>query len=403
MAQDPNSAPVGGDTGAAAAPQDFGGLQSQVSGIEAEYDPQIDASTATAQANEGKAVAAEQGVADEEERQAGDDSGSKEIQEWLNNTPTRQAAYATNMHAAPVLAILTALGGKMTRLNGQQMLAATNGIVAGLNESSEQKYDAGWKAWQASFNAMKEHQRELMRMHQLMLQSYQGRADAYQKAAEASRRMTGDLLSAEQKKVGNTINLFKAQQTAVDKLDKINETHRMNDARIRNMFANQERMKAVAAKTAKLPPEVQAQIKAEVSNWKNSEQQASELLRQRGQISNNVTMSEDAKTSAIQHIDDRVQFLQLQMDSSVQRQEQLAAGAQAQADKPKSAPSPTPAAPAAAAPGATPAPAPAAAGGDSAAINPTRMKLLSDNKGKPVKWADGTWIMDADGTVHKVQ
>jgi hypothetical protein len=362
MAQDPNSSPVGGDTGAAAAPTDFGGLQSQVSGIEAEYDPQVDASVATAQSNEGKAVSAEQAVADEEERQAGDDSGSKEIQQWLNNTPTRQAAYATNMHAAPVLAILTALGGKMTRLNGQQMLAATNGIVTGLNESSEQKYDAGWKAWQASFNAMKEHQRELMRMHQLMLQSYQGRADAYQKAAEASRRMTGDLLSAEQKKIGNTINLFKAQQTAVDKLEKINETHRMNDARIRNMLAQQQRMKAVAEKAAKLPPEVQAQIKAETQNWKNSEQQVGELLKQRGQLNSNITMSEEARTAAMQHIDDRVQYLQLQMDSSVQRQEQLSAGAQAAPPKPAAPPPAAAPGAAPAKPGAAPAPSTAGAG-----------------------------------------
>jgi len=200
----------------------FSSLTSDLSGISAQFDPQIASERHAAQGAESRSVGASEQAAGEAEKAAGDVlSSDEQLKQWVQSTPSRQVAYKAAMHAAPMLSLLTALGGKLTRLNGQQMLGATTGIVQGLNSGAEKQYEDAYTQWNAAYQRMKEHQAALMKAHELMLGAYQGRADAYQKAAEAARRMTGDLLDEKQTALGNKVNLFKTQSEALDRLENI--------------------------------------------------------------------------------------------------------------------------------------------------------------------------------------
>jgi hypothetical protein len=394
------SAPVGTDAGAASAP-DFGSVESDIGAINAKYDPQIEAQEKVSEGYESQAVAAQGKVADEAERQASDTSQSQEIQHWLTQVPTRQAAYTTNMHAAPILAILTALGGRVTKLNGQQMLAATTGIVQGINESSEQKYDSAMKAWQASFEAMKEHQRQLTMARNLMLQSYAGRADAYQKAAEAARRMTGDLLDDKQKQTTARIDLFKAQATAWSNIQRIDETHRMNDARIRDLLQKEARWKAIDTKAAKLDPGTKALIDAEHKQWQNADAHVRENDKRIGQLTNDLNTPADVKADRIKQLEDDSAFWKLEMDRRAENGEKLAAGAAAK-------PTPPTPQPGSAASGGAPHPMArpvAGAGAGGSGPPPQAIAKLKSQPGKPITFQNGqTWIVDATGgEPHLVQ
>jgi hypothetical protein len=223
---DPNSSAVGTDTGTLA-PADPSQLTTEVAQIHADFAPQVQAAEQQEQATGGRAVEAQEDVSLEAARQAGELSQvDPEIQKWVDSTPTRQAVYASSMHAAPVLAILMAIGGKVTKQSGQTMLAAQTGMVQGLNEGSEKKYNDAVEKWKAGFQALQDHQARMMEAHRLMLTAYQGRADAYQKAAEAARRMTGDILDKEQRKVSETTDLWKAQSEGWYRLQKVNQANR---------------------------------------------------------------------------------------------------------------------------------------------------------------------------------
>ncbi len=141
----------------------------------------------------------------------------------LKQYPTRAVAYGAAMHNAPILAVLTAMGGKLTRLNGLEMLGATNGIVQGLNQGAESQFEESVAKWNAAYQRQKELFAQQMQVQQLMLTAYKGRADAYQKASDAARRMTGDLLEQKQEKIKNQIDIAKLNQGAMAQLDKSSE------------------------------------------------------------------------------------------------------------------------------------------------------------------------------------
>lgn len=405
---DPNSAPVGSDAGTLTAP-DESRLFSDIAGIESHYEPRVEESEARAQKMSEASVGASQDVATFAEKAAGETTaGDAELQAWLDHTPTRQASYATSMHAAPVLAILTALGGKFTRLNGLQMLSATKGIVEGLNEASEQKYSDALQAWQASFQKMREHQQRLMDAHRMMLTAYQGRADAYQKAAESARRMTGDILDDKQRQISQKIDLFKAQATAWDRLQRVNISRDALKERELKDIHQVAHWKELEKKAERADPQLKLQLANEKARWQNAKSQLDELMKRRGQINSNLTMPEAAKDEALQSIDNATTQLQLMMDQAQSNADALLQQHQSGAPGRPAPLTPGTTTPPAAAPaspraGTIPRPGQNPAGDASADVSPQRRQILEQHKGVTVTFGDGTWIMENDGSIHKVQ
>lgn len=320
MATDNNTSPVANSAGTL----DFSSLESDLSGINQKYDSQIQDERGRAEDLEAKAVEQAQRTADAQEAYAKDESSENQAMDaWLNSQPTKQASYATTMHAAPMLAILTALGGKLTRLNGMQMLAATNGIVQGMNQAAENQYNDAYNAWQASYQKMKEHQAQLMRIHQQMLQAYAGRADAYQKAADAARRMTGDLLDAKQSQLKDRLDLFKAQSEAINRLDRVKYSYDQLHERQLKDIQQQANWKKLHDQVAK-DPKVAAQLTVNHQRWQNFKGQADILTRQRGQINASLSISDEDKKRMLSEIDDKLFWLDGEMDRALSDSDALA-------------------------------------------------------------------------------
>lgn len=340
---DQTPAPVATGGNPADALSDF----SQVGGapdtadVDAQYDPQINEERAVAQRYEDKSVAATEEAADQALKGAGDMSAEEQqINQWAAQTPTRQAAYANTMKMAPVLAMLTALGGKMTRLTGMDMLAATNGIVQGMNAGAEKGYQDSYNKWMAGYQRMKEQNDRLQEYHREMLEAYRGRADAYQKAADAARRMTGDLLDQKQQATANKINTFKAQQHAMDELARTKLAMEALHERISRDVAQQARWKALED-AAKKNPAIKQQLAANHAQWQNLKSQSDDLLKRRGQINSSLDLSADAKGAELQKIDDELAANKMSMDSSIAEGEALASSSASGAAAPGGAPAPT--------------------------------------------------------------
>lgn len=386
-------------SGELSAPRELGDLSAQTAAIEQEYEPQIVAQEQHSRELSSESVAASEKEADEAERMAGDlTAQDQEMQKWLDSTPTHQASMATAMHAAPVLSILIALGGRVTRLNGMQMLAATNGMVQGINQASKDMYEQSYRQWEAAYQKMQDHQKALMEAHRLMLTSFQGRADAYQKASDAARRMTGDLLDDKQRKISQTIDTFKAQQAALDKAARLKYSYAELHRRQTKDLEQAAHWKAIDAKAAQMPPQVKAQLAAEKQRWQNAKSQIDENMKRRGQINGNLSMSEDAKASVLAQIDAEDEALRLEMDKAQSNGDAITAGYVAG--------QPTGSYPKGDQPGAQ---APGQAkvknwGDTSPELPPEAVAELKKNIGKPVKFANNqTWIMSQDGSTQRVQ
>lgn len=388
---DPTLNPAGA-TGAGNAEPSFSALNSDISGINAQFDPQINDERGVAQRYEQKSVDASEQEASEAEHASGDLSAdNQQMDNWLSSTPTRQAAYSTAMHAAPILSILTALGGKFTRLNGMQMLSATTGIVEGMNKGAEQQYTDAYNKWMQGYQRLKDHNTQLMQAHSLMLDAYKGRADAYQKASEAARRQTGDLLDQKQQAIANKVNTFKAQSEAMARLDRAAYAMQSLHERQLKDIAQVDHWKKMEEKSAALSPEKKAQLAANKQKWGNAKAQVDELMKQRGQVNSNLDMPAEAKAAALQSIDDRVQALEIGMDSAVAEAEAITASPTVNPE------GKSPDAAAAQGPGVAQ---PAAAAG----LPPPALQQLKQHQGKPVKFGNGqTWIMDPSGNVKQVQ
>lgn len=406
MANDPNAAPASGDL-------DLQGLSTDISQINTSYDPQIQSERDSAQGYEKQAVEQSERAADQSAaaaKQLQYDEG--QLQQWLSSTPTRQASYATAMHAAPILSILTALGGKMTRLNGMQMLSAQNGIISGLNESAEAKYQDAYTQWQNAYQRMKDHQAEQMKYYELMLGAYSGRADAYQKAAEAARRMSGDLLDQKQQALNNRVNLFKAQSEAMNRLDRIQLSLQSLHERVQKDMAQENHWKEMEKKTTGAnDPRIKAMMQALHAKWGNLKAQVDAAYKQRGQINSNLDLPAEQKASLQAGIDEKVEALEMQMNSVVAEGDALLStpnvnpeavqpgGASAGAIPPGQGRVGAIARPPGAQAQATQQNSP---GADQ--LPPQAKQSLQQHQGSPVKFANGqTWIMDAQGTVSRVQ
>jgi hypothetical protein len=363
-------------------------LSSSITDIQSQYSPLIEEQEHTAERYEKRGVEAEESAAAEAEKASGNlTAEDEEMKWWVAHTPTRQAAYANTMQATAPLSILMALGGKVTRLNGQQMLGALNGMVKGFNAASEKHFDDAYQAWQSAYAKMQQHQRRLEDAQKMMLEAYRGRADAYQKAAEAARRMTGDLLRDEQQRIADSTNLFKAQSEAAARIKRIDVAWADLRERIRQHNAQQAHWKEVEAKAAKMPPEVKAQLGQEQNRWKSAKSQEEANLRRRGQIESDITMPADQKSAAIQRIDDEDQALRMEQDRAQSNADAIVAGyiAQQGTAPPGTSPVARPAGPNGN--GAAPAPAPAASPPTAKAPagaplhNEKGWPLMSDGKG----------------------
>src|SRR5579859_3085874 len=143
-------------------------------------DQQIASERKVVQDEQGKSQQYEDKANDLREQAAGDlQQGQQGVDEALSHPPTRQAIYQQSMQAAPLMAIMMAVGGKAARLSGQNMLGAMSGAMQGLNEGSEARYKDAMTKWQAEIDKSRSRLEEQQKYYQMMMDAYAGRADAH--------------------------------------------------------------------------------------------------------------------------------------------------------------------------------------------------------------------------------
>jgi hypothetical protein len=105
------------------------------------------------------------------------------------DAPTRNTKI---MDLAPLMIGLTAIGGRATGLHAKTMLAATNGMVQGLLQGSEQQFnDAQAKYEQARKKILDLHTLR-QQYYQTLYQAYGDQANAKERAIKASRDLVND-------------------------------------------------------------------------------------------------------------------------------------------------------------------------------------------------------------------
>ena len=219
--------------------------------IEAEQKPALAASDAAAQQHfklsqqwREREAALSQQMADWTQK-VGSDMAS-----YVEKTPTRQGIYAANLHMAPLLSILSAVGGKMTRASGLQMLAAQNGIVQGLNQGNEEAYQAARQQWKDGFDKYTAQVKMQEQYYNLMLKAYGGRADAEEKAALAAERMSGNIRAEGQKKLSTAAGLIKTESQAANQPAHLKLAEEGLELRRKELAIKQQRANQAAEKKA---------------------------------------------------------------------------------------------------------------------------------------------------------
>jgi hypothetical protein len=112
------------------------------------------------------------------------------------------------MHMSVPLSLLAAVGGAMTRTNAMALLGATSGVVQGVNEGAENKYEDAMQKWQVAYQRMKDHQETQQKVYSIYEQAYAGRLDAADKAVEHTRALMNDKVDAKQLKMGTDLQLY---------------------------------------------------------------------------------------------------------------------------------------------------------------------------------------------------
>lgn len=193
-----------------------------IQAVEREDDPTIKSLTAREIQQTQRALQTEGQLADYEEKQA------KLMANWepqekqlIEQMPTRQGVYATNAHVMPLLAILSAIGGKTARLSGLDMLGATNGIITGVNEGNDQAYNDATQKWKEKLQAFQDHLALQQHVFATMEKAYGTRLDAQEKAAAATERMLNNVRTEQQKKLTTALQAYHGQQQIGVELKKL--------------------------------------------------------------------------------------------------------------------------------------------------------------------------------------
>jgi hypothetical protein len=96
------------------------------------------------------------------------------------------------MQMSPWLIMLTALGGSRTQLSGNNMLAATTGMINGLNQGDEAGYQQAYQKYQDEHQKWAELQKQKWDVYREMVKVYKDRIDGKQRALQVAEQAVRD-------------------------------------------------------------------------------------------------------------------------------------------------------------------------------------------------------------------
>lgn len=202
---------------------------------------------AQATAAEGQLEGQERGAADLSAGMAGKlGQEQQQLDQLFQKYPTSQVAYGTAMSVAPVIGILTALGGKASGISGQAMLGALTGMVTGLNEGAQDKYKESLEKWKEEMQKLKDQHAEQLEIYKVMLDAYSGRADAAQKARDFALSMTHDAMDEKKALQTQSLEIFKLKEQQITQLERATMSFQVAEQRLQLEKEKQEKQAASA-------------------------------------------------------------------------------------------------------------------------------------------------------------
>jgi hypothetical protein len=156
-------------------------------------------------------------------------------QEFPQQAPERNMGV---MSVAPYLIGLAALGGKGLGIHATTMLSATNGMVKGLIQGSEQRYKDEKQKYDDAYQKWQDKWTQTQRIYNEMRLAYKGRIDADVKALESTFKMMG----LGEKVTMDDFKKFIQTQQLADKFKNTNEkiTHDRNIEEIQRQKEQQK-------------------------------------------------------------------------------------------------------------------------------------------------------------------
>jgi hypothetical protein len=136
-------------------------------------------------------------------------------QPFQGQAPQRPPNILSNL--APLL-LVTAMGGKATKLNAGNMFAASSGIAQGYLQGNEELYQENVKKYQDAYKQFMEHQEAQDKMLKVYEDAYKDRVDYRQKAIEATLKTMDDQYS-------RTRNLVEDKERLDHAVAQIKENH----------------------------------------------------------------------------------------------------------------------------------------------------------------------------------
>lgn len=126
---------------------------------------------------------------EQEEKQV-DQAEISTLNEQPPSAPQQQTT--TPLQRLAPLLLLSAFGGKATKMNAGLMLAATSGTVQGYLQGNAQQVATGQKQYEEAYKEFKDRQDQQVKIFDEMRKAYADRPDADLKALQMSRQLTGD-------------------------------------------------------------------------------------------------------------------------------------------------------------------------------------------------------------------
>jgi hypothetical protein len=141
-----------------------------------------------------------------QQQQAQQTQASQQFQSALADRPAAPAPETFNqqlpqpdaqqmMKTAPLLTVLAALGGKLTKMSGLTMIKATNAMISGQIAGNQQAYQDAKKTYDAEWEKFQDRQKQKLQIYKDQLEAWKDTYTGREKAWIIANQAVGDTIT----------------------------------------------------------------------------------------------------------------------------------------------------------------------------------------------------------------
>lgn len=150
--------------------------------------------------------------------------------------PAPQRNIGSLMAMSPWLIILSTFGGMKTKMSANQMLQSTTGMIDGLVQGDEKKYQAAYEKWDQQRQQFADMQTQKWKIYQEMVKVYKDQIDGKERALQVAEAAVRDARKDRQNAMQNYLQTVRAGIALRDEsrkwsaLDESIRSHKANEA-----------------------------------------------------------------------------------------------------------------------------------------------------------------------------